>query len=376
MASRFWNCAVWMTCLCAFLVEHGACDAPTCEKFASSPCLPEGADKVTFEITSFTVNSLKRDCTNADAISACVNDLKIDGCPEEERRELQLLKDGLRSTRDSLCHENLFQSMNEWNRCLNKTMLDVCLREYNYEQKTLEETGRLTRDERECRYGGYACYLKSGEGCLSTSPATKAVKDVYNTNLDLYNCPRFDGSSGKQRCDAERFLGCFARAVEKVQFLNTHDDESLANDCNVLESVDFCTKYMETGGCSDESKQRLQYLKSDFASLRTHICDPNLHTSALELNQCLDKNAMESCVKLASYDLCSHDHYNCFLNATTKCTRDSPAMKAVHDLFNTHLNLKNCSRIDSNDGNGGITTSPKILLTLAALCISLFPLRK
>ncbi|CAN7976326.1 unnamed protein product [Ixodes persulcatus] len=125
----------------------------------------------------------------------------------------------------------------------------------------------------------------------------------------------------------------------------------------VLESVDSCTKYMETGGCSDESKQRLQYLKSDFASLRSHICDPNLHTSTLEWNQCLDKSAMESCSKLLPHDHCSYGFYNCFLNATAKCTRDSPAMKAVHDSFNTHLDLKNCRRVE---WNSGIITSPKI----------------
>ncbi|KAG0445332.1 hypothetical protein HPB47_016602, partial [Ixodes persulcatus] len=112
-------------------------------------------------------------------------------------------------------------------------------------------------------------------------------------------------SSGKQRCDAERFLGCFARAYANIIFPWTHDDKSLAVDCMVLESVDSCTKYMETGGCSDESKQRLQYLKSDFASLRSHICDPNLHTSTLEWNQCLDKSAMESCSKLLPHDHCS-----------------------------------------------------------------------
>ncbi|CAN8008593.1 unnamed protein product [Ixodes pacificus] len=374
MASRIWDCAVLMTYLCAFLlVEHGACDVPTCENDKLSSCFPDGVEKVRFDIPSFTVDSLKKDCTNADEISTCVNNLKIDGCQEEERRQLQLLKDGLRSTRNSLCHENLYQSMDEWNRCLNKAMLEVCNREYNYERKTLEETGRLTRDERECSYGGYICLLKAAEGCPSTSPARKALNDFHNTISDLDNCPRFDGSSGKQRCDAERFLECFERAVVNIIFPETHDDKSLAKDCKVLESVDSCTKYMEAGGCSDESKQRLQYLKSDFASLRSHICDPNLHTSALEWNQCLNKNAMESCSKLVPHDHCSHGIYDCFLNATTKCTRDSPAMKAVHDLLNTHLDLMNCSRVDSNSG---IITSPKILLTLAALCISLFPLRK
>ncbi|CAN8017680.1 unnamed protein product, partial [Ixodes persulcatus] len=103
------------------------------------------------------------------------------------------------------------------------------------------------------------------------------LNDFYNTKLDLDNCPRFDGSSGKQRCDAERFLECFARAVGTITFPLAHDDKSLDNDCKVLESVDSCTKYMEIGGCSDESKQRFQYLKSDFASLRSHICDPNFH---------------------------------------------------------------------------------------------------
>uniref|UniRef100_V5H2A5 Secreted protein n=1 Tax=Ixodes ricinus TaxID=34613 RepID=V5H2A5_IXORI len=192
MASRIWNCAVLMTYLCVFLVEHGACDAPTCEKDQLSPCFPDGVEKVRFEIPPFTVDSLKKDCTNADAISTCVNKLKIDGCQEEERRHLQLLKDGLRSTRNSLCHENLYQSMEEWNRCLNKAMLDVCIPEYNYERKTLEETGRLTRDERECSYGKYTCLLKAAEGCPSTSLARKALNDFHNTIFDLDNCPRFD----------------------------------------------------------------------------------------------------------------------------------------------------------------------------------------
>ncbi|KAG0410255.1 hypothetical protein HPB47_012616, partial [Ixodes persulcatus] len=126
--------------------------------------------------------------------------------------------------------------------------------------------------------GEYACYLKSAEGCPSTSLAREAVKDFYNTNLDLNNCTRFDGSSGQQRCDAERVLGCFTTAVRHIGFPKGHDDKSQANDCRVLESVDSCTKYMEIGGCSDESKERFQYLKSDFASLRSHLCDPNLHT--------------------------------------------------------------------------------------------------
>ncbi|KAG0416508.1 hypothetical protein HPB47_006354, partial [Ixodes persulcatus] len=274
-----------------------ACDAPTCEKAHLSSCFPEGVENVRFEIPSFAVDSPEKECTNADAISTCVNNLKIDGCQEEERRQLQLLKDGLRSTRNSFCHEKLYQSMKEWNRCLDKEFFDGCNRSYNYERETLEENGRLTRDERVCSYGRYICLLMAAEGCPSTSLARKALNDFYNTKLDLDNCPRFDGSSGKQRCDAERFLGCFAIAVGTITFPLAHDDKSLDNDCNFLESVDSCTKYMEIGGCSDESKQRFQYLKSDFASLRSHICDPNFHTSTLEWNQCLNKNAMESCSK-------------------------------------------------------------------------------
>ncbi|KAG0414033.1 hypothetical protein HPB47_008814, partial [Ixodes persulcatus] len=194
--------------------------------------------------------------------------------------------------------------MKERNRCLNKAMLDVCIREYNYERKTLEESGRLTRDERECSYGEYICLLKAAEGCPSRSLARKALNDFHNTKLDLDNCPRFDGSSGKQRCDAERFSGCFAWAVKDIELTEDYDDKSLAKSCKVLESVDSCTKYMEIRGCSDEDKQRLQYLKSDFASFRSHICDPNIHTSMLELNQCLNKSAMKSCSKLLPDDDC------------------------------------------------------------------------
>uniref|UniRef100_A0A090X9D1 Putative secreted protein n=2 Tax=Ixodes ricinus TaxID=34613 RepID=A0A090X9D1_IXORI len=379
MASRIWHGAVVVISLCAVLVERGACDVQACESAQIISCFPAGVvrvPKVEFKIQDFTMDSLKKDCKNADAISTCVNNLKIDGCQDEERRQLQFLKDGLRSTRNSLCHENLYQSMEEWNRCLNKTMFDECIREYKYERKTLEETRRLTRDERECSYGKYACILKAAEDCPSTSLARKALNDFRNTIFDLGHCPRFDGSSGKQRCDAERFLGCFARAMDSVIFPEGHDDKSLAKDCKVVESVDSCTKYMEIGGCSDESKQRLQYVKSDFASLRSHICDTNFHKSTLEWNQCIEISALKSCWSLVPYDQCSHGQYNCFLNATTRCTRDSPAMKAVHHLFNTHHDLKNCSRVDWNDGNSGITTSPKILLTLAALCISLFSLRK
>ncbi|KAG0429717.1 hypothetical protein HPB47_023357, partial [Ixodes persulcatus] len=282
----------------------GACDAPTCEKAKLSSCFPDGVEKVRFEIASFTVDSLKRDCRNADAISTCVNKLKIDGCQEEERRQLQLLKDGLRSTRDSLCHENLYQSMDEWNRCLNHTILDGCLHAYLDERKTLEKDGRLSRDERECSYGAYICALKAAEGCPSTSLARKTLNDFYNTKLDLNNCPRFDGSSGKQRCDAERFSGCFEWAMDSLRFTEDYDDKSLAESCKVLESVDSCAKYMEIKGCSDESKQRLQYLKSDFSSLRSYVCDPNFYTSMLELNQCLNKSAIESCSKLLPEDNC------------------------------------------------------------------------
>ncbi|CAN7944999.1 unnamed protein product, partial [Ixodes pacificus] len=87
----------------------------------------------------------------------------------------------------------------------------------------------------------------------------------------------FKGSSGKQRCDAERISGCFAWAIDGLRFTEDYDDKLLAESCKVLESVDSCTKYMEIKGCSDESKQRLKYLKSDFASLRSDVCDPNLH---------------------------------------------------------------------------------------------------
>ncbi|KAM7288760.1 uncharacterized protein ISCGN_028944 [Ixodes scapularis] len=362
---KLWYGTVTVIFLCTFSAQWGACDVQTCGSALLTSCFPaDGArsPKVKFQISGVTVESLKEDCTNADAISTCVNGLKMDGCQDEERRQLQLLKDGLRTTRNSLCHEDLYQSMVDWNRCLNQTSFHMCMGEYNDERTTLEGDGRLTRDERECRYGEYACFLKSTEGCPSTSLAREAVNDLHNTNLDLNNCTRFDGSLGKQR---------------------------------VLESVDSCTKYMENGGCSDELKQKLQYLKSDFASLRSLLCDPNLHTSVLEWNQCLNESAFQSCLDLLPQETCSTGNYNCFLNATTRCTRDSPAMKAVHHAINIHLDLKNCSRIDGNDvnintplhlkncssidcndGNGGIITSPKILLTLAALCISLFPLRK
>ncbi|XP_040077383.2 uncharacterized protein LOC120849256 [Ixodes scapularis] len=379
MAVRIWYGTVTVIFLCTFSAQWGACDVQTCGSALLTSCFPaDGAKspKVKFQISGVTVESLKEDCTNADAISTCVNDLKMDGCQDEERRQLQLLKDGLRTTRNSLCHEDLYQSMVDWNRCLNQTSFHMCMGEYNDERTTLEGDGRLTRDERECRYGEYACFLKSAEGCPSTSLAREAVNDLYNTNLDLNNCTRFDGSLGKQRCDAERYWECFKRAEDRTEFPKAREEKVLAEDCKVLESVDSCTKYMENGGCSDELKQKLQYLKSDFASLRSLLCDPNLHTSVLEWNQCLNESAFQSCLELLPQDPCSTGNYNCFLNATTRCTRDSPAMKAVHHAINIHLDLKNCSRIDGNDGNGGITTSPKIVLTLAALCISLFPLRK
>uniref|UniRef100_V5GJA0 Putative secreted protein n=2 Tax=Ixodes ricinus TaxID=34613 RepID=V5GJA0_IXORI len=379
MIVRIWYGIVTVIFLCTFSAQWGACDAQTCESALLTSCFPPGeakVPKVEFTIRDVTVDSLKKDCTNADAISTCVNNLKIDGCQDEERRHLQLLKDGLRSTRNSLCHEDLYQSVVEFNRCRNETVFDVCNGAYNDERTILEEGGHLTREERECRYGEYACYLKSAEGCPSTSLAREAVNDYYNSNLDLNSCARFDGSSGQQRCDAERFLVCFTTAVGQIRFPKDHDDKSLANDCKVAESVDSCTKYMEIGGCSDEMKQRLQYLKRDFASLHSQICDPNIHTSVLELTQCMNESAVESCTKLLPQHHCRIGEYDCFLNATTKCTRDSPAIKAMHHLFNTHHDLKNCSRVNWNDGNSGITMSPKILLTLAALCISLFPLRK
>uniref|UniRef100_V5ICK7 Putative secreted protein n=2 Tax=Ixodes ricinus TaxID=34613 RepID=V5ICK7_IXORI len=376
MASRIWHGAVVVISLCAVLVERGACDAQTCESAQLTSCFPPGeakVPKVEFTIRAVTVDSLKKDCTNADAISTCVNKLKIDGCQDEERHHLQLLKDGLRSTRNSLCHENLYQSVVEWNHCLNETIFDVCIGAYSDELTTLEKDGRLTRDEKECRYGEYACYLKSAEGCPSTSLAREAVKDVYNTNLDLNNCTRFDGSSGEQRCDAERYWGCFKRAEDHIRFPKVRDEELLAEDCKVSKSVDSCTKYMEIGGCSDEQKQMFQYLKSDFASLRSHICNPTLHTSMFEWFQCMDTSVAESCMKLVPDDVCRPGEYNCMLAATTKCTRDSSAIKAVHHLVNTVLALNNCSRVD---WNSGITTSPKILLTFTALCISLFLLRQ
>uniref|UniRef100_V5H985 Secreted protein n=2 Tax=Ixodes ricinus TaxID=34613 RepID=V5H985_IXORI len=109
-----------------------------------------------------------------------------------------------------------------------------------------------------------------------------ACRIWYGTVLVTYLCAVLveSGSLRKQRCDAERFLRCFANAVDVIIFPDAYDFKSLAKDCRVLDSVDSCTQYMEIGGCSDESKQWFQYLKSDFASLRSHICDPNLHTRA------------------------------------------------------------------------------------------------
>ncbi|KAG0410257.1 hypothetical protein HPB47_012618, partial [Ixodes persulcatus] len=208
-----------------------ACDAQTCENAQLSSCFPDGAARKQFPIEDITAESRKRVCANADAISTCVNKLKIDGCQDEERRHLQLLKDGLRSRRNSLCHEDLYQSTEEWYRCFNETSFEVCNNAYNDERTALEEDGRLTRDERECRYGEYACYLKSSEGCPSTSPARKAMEDIYNTNLDLNNCTRFDGSSGKQRCDAERYWECFKMAEDHIRFPEVRDKELLAEDC-------------------------------------------------------------------------------------------------------------------------------------------------
>ncbi|KAM7284763.1 uncharacterized protein ISCGN_001857 [Ixodes scapularis] len=323
MSVRLWYGTVTVIFLCTFPAQWGASDVQTCGSALLTSCFPaDGArsPKVKFQIRGVTVESIKEDCTNADAISTCVNDLKMDGCRDEERRQLQLLKDGLRTTRNSLCHEDLYQS----------------------------------------KYGEYACFLKSAEGCPSTSLAREAVNDLYNTNLDLNNCTRFDRSSGKQRCDAERYWECFKRAEDRTEFPKAREEKLLAEDCKVLESVDSCTKYMENGGCSDEIKQKLQYLKSDFASLRSHLCDPSLYTSVLEWNQCLNKSAFQSCLKLLPQDPCSTGNYNCFLNATTRCTRDSPAMKAVHHAINIHLDLKNCSRVSGTRPWAPLSYRPRL----------------
>ncbi|KAG0410256.1 hypothetical protein HPB47_012617, partial [Ixodes persulcatus] len=104
-----------------------ACDVQTCESALLTSCFPAAVarvPKVEFKIHGVTVDSLKRDCTNADAISTCVKKLKIDGCQEEERRQLQLLKDGLRSTRNSLCHEDLYQSMEKWKPLSQRTSFE------------------------------------------------------------------------------------------------------------------------------------------------------------------------------------------------------------------------------------------------------------
>ncbi|KAM7288761.1 uncharacterized protein ISCGN_028945 [Ixodes scapularis] len=114
------------------------------------------------------------------------------------------------------------------------------------------------------------------------------------------------GSSGKQRCDAERYRGCFKGAMDQITFPDGTEEQRFAKDCKVSESVDSCTKYMEIGGCSDELNQKLQYLKSDFASLRSHLCDPNLNTSVLEWNQCLNESAFQSCLELVPQDDCKY----------------------------------------------------------------------
>ncbi|KAM7288765.1 uncharacterized protein ISCGN_028948 [Ixodes scapularis] len=260
-----------------------------------------------------TIESLARDCAIVESASGCTKDLIIEGCPDDSKEHLRLLESGFGSMRASLCNPELYESMLEWNQCLDRVFLGTCLAEESWRRSNITlliMTGHSVVPYPRCSLGFYNCLLNATRSCPSRSLAKEAIHHFHN---------------------------------------RVPDEQRLAKDCKATDFVDSCTKDKEIGGCSDELKQTLQYLKSDFASFRTHICDPALYKSVLEVKKCADQSALQSCVKLLRPDNCSLPYLDCAPSAAAKCTRDSPAMKAMHYLRNILLDLKNCSRVDWNE---------------------------
>ncbi|CAN7937476.1 unnamed protein product [Ixodes hexagonus] len=374
MAARIRFCAVAVISLCAVLVEQGASMPQKCESAKFADCIKDTFSRLNPIGDTSTRESLNKDCATVDTVFVCTKHAVIDGCKKEIKSYLELLEDGARAIKNSICDDNLYESMVEWNRCFNRTIDESCEAAYKDELEDLAHKNQLPRDEERCRYGRYSCVLRAAEGCPSQSLAREVVKNSFNTFHDLRDCPRLDGSSGLHRCDAARFTRCFSNALMKMKISGNHRDitaELLAEDCALARSVDSCTKYMVIEGCPDEYKQQLEDLKSDFDSVRSYVCDGNLHESIAEWGQCLDRGMLKSCMDKTPYENCSH--FNCLVNATAKCPSQSLVMKATHHWLNTYRDLNNCLRID---WSSGVAPSPAILLTFAALCISLYPLRK
>ncbi|CAN7937477.1 unnamed protein product [Ixodes hexagonus] len=302
----------------------------------------------------------------------------LEGCPDEYKRQLEDVKNDFDSVRSYICDGNLYESDFYSRHCLlhiNKGCLPLHV---IHRALLLQSLGqwRLLVQRKHRWLGSYYCLINATERCPSESLARKAILQIIGTFRTLENCSKLEWESvtTPEKCDDERFTRCFKNAVNEIKFYPAvHGDtvESLEKDCGVARSVDYCTRNNAIEGCSEESKRRLGHLESDFGSARTYLCDKNLHESMAEFNQCLDSGILELCLKEQRTEICSR--FNCVVKATSKCPSQSLAIKATHHWLNTHRDLNNCPRVD---WNSSVAPSPKILLTLVALCISLYPLRK
>ncbi|KAG0443234.1 hypothetical protein HPB47_015146 [Ixodes persulcatus] len=86
----------------------------------------------------------------------------------------------------------------EWNECYNHEVFEQCLDASNHQIKEPEDSGKLSREDVECRMirNQMGCMPSAATGCPpSTRLALEAMRNYGSTWLDIEDCPRPGGGN-------------------------------------------------------------------------------------------------------------------------------------------------------------------------------------
>ncbi|CAN8031998.1 unnamed protein product [Ixodes persulcatus] len=184
--------------LSALVIQRGTCEGERCDSDKVYNCYKDAAYKIHLWSDRFSAGSAAQNCGSAKNVTACTEGLITIGCTDEVKGRIRTLEEGFDKTRTSVCDPNLLKSLLEWNECYNHEVFEQCLDASNHQIKEPEDSGKLSREDVECRMirNQMGCMPSAATGCPpSTRLALEAMRNYGSTWLDIEDCPRPGGGN-------------------------------------------------------------------------------------------------------------------------------------------------------------------------------------
>lgn len=140
-------------------------------------------------------------CNEVDDVLACMNEVTVDGCPEELKPLLTPVPAYFGFVRDNLCSKDARVGLIEFNRCREARTMETCLTAAHHHEKQGsrgETTFLEVLEAAKCRAlkTEFDCMMKAAVACPpAAQPGIEAVKKYFSDLLAKGGCPSL-GNSG------------------------------------------------------------------------------------------------------------------------------------------------------------------------------------